>query len=106
MIIETKVRKIGNSLVIVLPKEALQSIDATEGTKLFLTPSPHGSLRVTVEKPGFEEKAVHRGQPDEAVSEHLPGACGMNEPVWIDIDVCHAFHEQLVARFGGLAWRA
>lgn len=58
MIIETKVRKIGNSLGILLPKEALQSMDATEGTKLFLTPSPHGSLRVTVEKPGFEEKAV------------------------------------------------
>jgi hypothetical protein len=39
----------------VLPKEALQAMDAVEGTKLYLTPAPHGALRVTVEKPGFED---------------------------------------------------
>ena len=27
----------------------------------------------------------------------------MTEPVWIDADDVHAFHEELLARFGGLA---
>lgn len=54
MIIETKVRKIGNSLGIVLSKEALQSLKVQEGDVLYLTESPQCSLRITPEKPGFE----------------------------------------------------
>lgn len=57
MAIETKVRKIGNSLGIVLPKEALQALKVEEGTTLYLTESTEGSLRVTPEKPGFAEKS-------------------------------------------------
>lgn len=56
MIIETKVCKIGNSLGIVLPKEALQQLHVEEGATLYLTPSTEGSLRVTACDPGFEEK--------------------------------------------------
>jgi putative addiction module antidote len=56
MAIETKVRRIGNSLGIVLPKEALQALKVQEGDVLFLTEAPEGSLRVTPEKPGFQEK--------------------------------------------------
>ena len=55
MAIETKVRKIGNSLGIVLPKEALQALKVQEGDVLFLTEAPEGSLRVTPEKPGFQD---------------------------------------------------
>ena len=56
MPIETKIRKIGNSLGIVLPKEALLALKASEGDRLFLTEAPNDSLRITVEQPGFEEK--------------------------------------------------
>lgn len=56
MAIETKVRKIGNSLGIVLPKEALQALKVGEGDTLFLTESPESSLRVTAGDPGFEAK--------------------------------------------------
>lgn len=56
MAIETKVRKIGNSLGIVLPKEALQALKVQEGDVLFLTEGAEGSLRVTPEKPGFQQK--------------------------------------------------
>jgi putative addiction module antidote len=56
MAIQTKVRKIGNSLGIVLPKEALQSLKVAEGDVLYLTEAPEGSLRMTPEKPGFQEK--------------------------------------------------
>lgn len=56
MAIETKVRKIGNSLGIVLPKEALAALKVEEGATLYLTEAPQNSLRVTPEQPGFKEK--------------------------------------------------
>lgn len=56
MAIETKVRKIGNSLGIVLPKEALQKLRVEEGATLYLTEAPNDSLSVTPERPGFKEK--------------------------------------------------
>lgn len=55
MAIETKVRKIGNSLGIVLPKEALQALKVKEGDTLFLTESPECSLRLTPNRPWFDE---------------------------------------------------
>ncbi len=55
MAIQTKVRKIGNSLGIVLPKEALQALKVQEGDVLFLTEAPECSLRVTPGKPGFQD---------------------------------------------------
>jgi putative addiction module antidote len=55
MLAKSKVRKIGNSLGIVLPKEALQQLQAEEGTILYLTESPECSLRITPERPGFKE---------------------------------------------------
>ncbi|MCF7732390.1 MAG: AbrB/MazE/SpoVT family DNA-binding domain-containing protein [Akkermansiaceae bacterium] len=56
MAIQTKVRRIGNSLGIVLPKEALLALKVEEGDALYLTESPQCALRITAEKPGFEEK--------------------------------------------------
>lgn len=56
MAIETKVRRIGNSLGIVLPKEALNSLKVKEGDALYLTEAPQGALRVTPEQPGLKEK--------------------------------------------------
>jgi putative addiction module antidote len=55
MLAQSNVRKIGNSLGIVLPKEALQQLQAEEGTILYLTESPECSLRITPERPGFKE---------------------------------------------------
>lgn len=56
MAIETKVRRIGNSLGIVLPKEALLALKVGEGDTIFLTEVPECSLRMTPEKPGFAQK--------------------------------------------------
>ena len=56
MPIETKVRKIGNSLGIVLPKEALTALKVEEGASLYLTEAPDGALRLTPEQPGFADK--------------------------------------------------
>lgn len=55
MAIETKVRKIGNSLGIVLPKEALHELKVEEGATLYLTGDTEGAMRITPENPGFKE---------------------------------------------------
>lgn len=52
---KTKVRKIGNSLGIVLPKEALQAMKVKEGAVLYLTEAPECALRITPEQPGFDD---------------------------------------------------
>ena len=55
MAIETKVRKIGNSYGIVLPKEALAALKVEEGATLYLTEAPKNALRITPDNPGFAE---------------------------------------------------
>lgn len=55
MPIETKVRKIGNSYGIVLPKEALQALKVEEGASLYLTEAPNNTLNINPERPGFDE---------------------------------------------------
>lgn len=55
MAIKTKVRKIGNSLGIVLPKEATALLKVKEGDALYLTEAPQGALRITPERPGFAD---------------------------------------------------
>jgi putative addiction module antidote len=54
MTMQTKVRKVGNSLGIILPKEAVQAMKVSEGATLYLTEAPEGSLRVTPDQKGFE----------------------------------------------------
>ena len=53
MIIETKVRKIGNSLGIVLPKEAVQALRVAEGETLYITEGADSSIRLTANDPEF-----------------------------------------------------
>lgn len=55
MNIEAKVRKIGNSLGIVLPKEALQTMRVKEGDTLYLTEGAESSIRLTAEQPEFSD---------------------------------------------------
>ena len=51
-----KVRKFGNSLGVVLPKEVLNRLHTGEGAQLFLVEAPDSSYRLTAFDPGFEEK--------------------------------------------------
>ena len=55
MTIETKIRKIGNSLGIILPKEALQQINGKEGKTVYLTDSAEGSVQINQDSPDFEK---------------------------------------------------
>jgi putative addiction module antidote len=51
----TKLRKIGNSLGVVLPKEAIAALKVKEGAKLYLTEAPEGKLEITAGDAEFAE---------------------------------------------------
>ena len=54
--VELKVRKFGNSLGVVLPKEVINRLHATEGERLFLIEAADGDYRLTPHDPDFEKK--------------------------------------------------
>ena len=54
--LELKVRKIGNSLGVVLPKEAVGRLGAGEGDRLFLIEGPNGAYQLTPYDPAFQKK--------------------------------------------------
>jgi len=54
--LDMKVRKVGNSLGVVLPKEVLSRLNVQNGDKVFLTEAPDGSYRITPYDPEFEKQ--------------------------------------------------
>lgn len=52
----TKVRKIGNSLGVILPKEALAELQVEEGQALYLSKSASGGLHLTPRDEEFEQQ--------------------------------------------------
>lgn len=57
MTIELKVRRVGNSLGVIIPAEALALLNVKEGDQLYLTEAAEGSVRLSAQRPGFAEKA-------------------------------------------------
>ncbi|HEY8932013.1 MAG TPA: AbrB/MazE/SpoVT family DNA-binding domain-containing protein [Rariglobus sp.] len=51
MLLELKLRKIGNSVGLVLPKEALASLHAKEGDTVSVTEASDGALRLSLTTP-------------------------------------------------------
>lgn len=56
MVLELKLRKIGNSVGIVLPKEALARLNADDGDAVYLTETTDGGFRITANNPQFARK--------------------------------------------------
>jgi len=56
--VELKVRKFGNSLGVVLPKEVLSRLRTGDGEPLFLVEAPEGGYRLTPYDPTFEKKML------------------------------------------------
>ena len=54
--LDMKVRKVGNSLGVVLPKEVVSRLNVQDGDKVFLTEAPDGSYRITPYDPEFEKQ--------------------------------------------------
>jgi putative addiction module antidote len=54
--VELKVRKFGNSLGVVLPKDVINRLRTKDGEPLFLIEAADGSYRLTPYDPAFEKK--------------------------------------------------
>lgn len=54
--VEVKVRKFGNSLGVILPREVVCRLNKGEGEKLFLIEEPGGDYRLTSYDPAFAKK--------------------------------------------------
>ena len=50
MLLELKLRKIGNSVGVILPKEALAHLAIEEGDSVAVTDGPEGTLRLSPSK--------------------------------------------------------
>jgi putative addiction module antidote len=55
-VLALKVRKFGNSLGIVLPKEVVRRLQTGDGERLFLVEAPGGAYQLTPYDPAFEKK--------------------------------------------------
>ena len=53
-----KVRRIGNSLGVVLPKEVVSRLHAADGEPLYLIEAPDSSYRLTSYDPEFNKKVA------------------------------------------------
>jgi putative addiction module antidote len=54
--VELKVRRFGNSLGVVLPKEVINRLRTDDGERLFLIEAAEGGYRLTPYDPAFEKK--------------------------------------------------
>ena len=54
--VELKVRRFGNSLGVVLPKDVVNRLHTKDGEPLFLIEAPDGGYRLTPYDPVFEKK--------------------------------------------------
>jgi putative addiction module antidote len=50
-----KIRKVGNSLGVVLPKEVVSRLRTGEGERVFLIEGPNNTYRITPFDPAFEK---------------------------------------------------
>jgi putative addiction module antidote len=51
-----RIRKVGNSLGVVMPKDVVAKLNVKDGDNIFLTEAPDGSLRITPYDPAFEKQ--------------------------------------------------
>ena len=51
-----RIRKFGNSLGVILPKEVISRLQTSDGQSVFLMDAPDGSYRLTPYDPTFEAK--------------------------------------------------
>ncbi|HET6843217.1 MAG TPA: AbrB family transcriptional regulator [Candidatus Angelobacter sp.] len=65
--VELKVRKFGNSLGVVLPKEVINRLHTGDGKALFLIEAPDGSYQLTPYDPDFEKKMA---KADDIISRY------------------------------------
>ena len=58
MTLDLKIRRVGDSLDVIIPTETLALLNVKEGDHLYLTEATEGSVRLSAQRPGFGEKAA------------------------------------------------
>ena len=56
MVLALKLRKVGNSVGLVLPREALAQLNAGEGDALYLSQGTDGGMRLSASNPEFGQQ--------------------------------------------------
>ena len=67
MVLELKLRKVGNSVGMVLPKDAMAKLNVREGDSICLTDAPDGSLRLTPVTEGREQFAQQMNVAEDVI---------------------------------------
>jgi putative addiction module antidote len=60
-VVELKVRKFGNSLGVILPREVVARLNSSVGQRLYLTQAPDGGYRLVPYDPDFQRKMDRAG---------------------------------------------
>jgi len=60
--VQLKIRKFGNSLGVVLPKQVIQRLQTGDGERVFLIEAEDGDYRLTPYDPAFEKKMAKAEQ--------------------------------------------
>ena len=79
-----QIRKIGNSVGVILPKELLARLNLKEGDKFYPVEQPDGSLRLSPFNPKHRADDGNRPQGHARISRYVCRACKMSEPIWLD----------------------
>jgi antitoxin component of MazEF toxin-antitoxin module len=82
--IELKVRKFGNSLGIVLPKEVINRLHTGDGEPLFLIERSDGSCQLTPYNPAFEEKMAKADEVIQSIPQYLARPRQVKNITWIE----------------------
>ncbi len=96
-----QIRKIGNSVGVILPKELLARLNLKEGDKFYPVEQPDGSLRLSPFDPKHAADHGNRPQGHARISRYVCSACKMSEPIWLDVDEVIDMHAEQLAIFGG-----
>jgi len=71
MPLQLTITQVGTSAGIILPKSALQQLQAARGQKLFVTEAPGGGLRLSRFDPDFERQMKHAYEAMDAFPDAL-----------------------------------
>jgi putative addiction module antidote len=74
--IELKVRKFGNSLGVVLPREVIDRLHSREGEVLFLIEAADGAYLLTPHDPAFTEKML---KADDLIARYRTALHALNK---------------------------
>ena len=100
--IALQIRKIGNSVGVILPKELLARLNLKEGDKFYPVEQPDGGLRLSPFDPKLARDDGNRRRGHGRISRYVCGARKMSEPIWLDVDESLIdMHAEQLAIFGG-----